>query len=191
MSDEYPHPLSDPEALGIPDVADDDSTARDDVHTGREADGPEPAAMPLDREDYPDGMDEFGNTAEEQREGESLDDKVSREMVDPAMQDTDVRRDVRQSPIQVEAFDPDPLTDDIDRVDDETPLDDADPVDPRTDSPVSMYDTEVGPRSVGRLVEPDQGVREDTDATSIALDAGAAGGAPTAEEAAIHEVEEP
>lgn len=191
MSDEYPHLLSDPEALGIPDVADDDSTARDEVETVREADGPEPAAIPLDRDDRPEGIDHFGNTAEEQREGESLDDKLTRETADPAMRNVGERRDATPSPIAAEAFDPDPLTEETDRVDDQTPLDDTGPVDPRAHSPVSMYDTGAGEGSVGRLVEPDEGVRADTEGSSIARDAGAAGGAPSAEEAAIHEVEEP
>ncbi|MGN9909080.1 DUF5709 domain-containing protein [Phytohabitans sp. LJ34] len=191
MSDEYPHLLSDPEALGIPDVADDDSTARDEVETVREADGPEPAAIPLDRDDRPEAIDRFGTTAEEQREGESLDDKLTRETADPAMRNVGERRDATPSPIEAEAFDPDPLSEETDRVDDQTPLDDTGPVDPRTDSPVSMYDTGAGTGSVGRLVEPDEGVRADTEGSSIARDAGAAGGAPSAEEAAIHEVEEP
>jgi hypothetical protein len=191
MSDEFPHPVSDPEALGIPAVADDDSSARDEVDTVREADGLDPAAIPLDRDDRPEGIDHFGNTAEEQREGESLDDKLTREAADPAMRDPGARRDATPSPIEAEAFDPDPLTEETDRVDDQTPLDDTGPVDPRTDSPVSLYDTGMGEGPVGRLVEPDQGVRADTEASSIAMDAGAAGGAPTAEEAAIHEVEEP
>lgn len=191
MSDEYPHLLSDPEALGLPDVADDDSTARDEVETVREADGPAPAALPLDRDDRPEGMEHFGNTAEEQREGESLDDKLTRETPDPALRDAGDRPDTTPSPIEVEAFDPEPLTEETDRVDPGTALDDAGPVDPRTDSPVSLYDLDRGEGSVGRLVEPDEGVREDTEGTSVARDAGAAGGAPSAEEAAIHEVEEP
>jgi hypothetical protein len=172
-------------------VADDDSSARDEVETVREADGPAPAAIPLDRDDRPEGIDHFGNTPEEQREGESLDDKLTRETADPAMRDVSERRDVTPSPIEVETFDPDPLTEETDRVDDETPLDDTGPVDPRADSPVSLYDTGGGEGSVGRLVAPDEGVRADTEKASIATDAGAAGGAPTAEEAAIHEVEEP
>ncbi|BCB90312.1 DUF5709 domain-containing protein [Phytohabitans suffuscus] len=191
MSDHYPHLLSDPEALGIPAVADHDSTAGDEIETGREADGPDPAAIPLDRDDHPEAIDQFGNTPDEQRDGESLEDKLTREAPDLAMRDPGDRRDVARSPITVESFDPEPLTEDVDRVDGDTPLDAADPVDPRADSPVSMYDTEPFEGEVGRLVEPDEGVRGDTEATSIARDAGAAGGAPTAEEAAVHEVEEP
>jgi hypothetical protein len=37
-------------------------------------------------------------------------------------------------------------------------------------------------------VEPDEGVRGDDEKDAVAYDAGAAGGGPTAEEAAIHEV---
>lgn len=191
MSDQFPHPLSEPEAYGVPDVADDDSTAGDDVETGREADGPAPAAIPLDRDDRPEGIDRYGTTAEEQRDGESLDDKISRETPDPALRDAGERRDATPSPISAEAYDPDALTEETDRVDDQTSLDDTGPVEPRTDSPVSMYDTGVGGGSVGRLVEPDEGVREDTEGSSIATDAGPAGGAPSAEEAAMHEIPEP
>ena len=42
-TDDFPNPVSDPEAAGLPATADDDSTAWDDVDTGREADGPDPA----------------------------------------------------------------------------------------------------------------------------------------------------
>ncbi|UWZ40855.1 hypothetical protein Drose_18525 [Dactylosporangium roseum] len=38
--------------------------------------------------------------------------------------------------------------------------------------------------ATGRLVEPDEGTEKDM----IAYDAGSAGGVPTAEEAAVHEV---
>jgi hypothetical protein len=57
-----------------------------------------------------------------------------------------------------------------------------------------MYDRDDGEddpgRPVGRLVEPDEGVREDSEADAVAYDAGAAGGGPSAEEAAMHEVRE-
>lgn len=75
--DEYPTPVSDPEADGLPDTADDDSTANDDVETGREADGPAPAQLPGDR--MPVAVDRYGTTAEEQLDGESLDYKLQRE----------------------------------------------------------------------------------------------------------------
>ncbi len=145
MSDNtYPQPVSDPETDGLPGTADDDSTARDDVHTGREADGPDPAALPLDRDATPMVLDRFGTTPEEAREGESLDLKIGREVNDPALDEALSRADVRPSPISAESFDPDAIAEEVDAIDRDTPLDDGGPVDPRLDSPVSMYDTGVG-----------------------------------------------
>jgi hypothetical protein len=189
MSDNnYPQPVSDPESEGLPGVADDDSTARDDVDSGRQADGPDPAALPLDRDDTPLAIDRFGTTPEEAREGESLDLKVAREVRDPALDEATTRADVRPSPISAESFDPDAIAEEIDAVDRDTPLDDGGPVDPRLDSQVSMYDTGVGDGPVGRLVAPDEGLEEDREATAVAYDAGAAGGGASAEELAIHPV---
>lgn len=135
--DDFPHPVSEPEARGVPDYADDESTAYDDVETGREADGWDPAPVPGDRDDRPLGLDEWGTTAEEERRGEPLDGRLARE-------------------------EPDVSPDGI-----------AEP-----------------PEHVGRLVDPDDGGLFDTEADSVAYDAGAAGGAPSAEEAAMHDVED-
>ncbi|MDP9793897.1 hypothetical protein J2S43_002409 [Catenuloplanes nepalensis] len=189
MSDNtYPQPVSDPESEGLPDIADDDSTARDDVATGREADGPDPAALPLDRDDRPLAVDHFGTTPEEARQGESLDLKIGREVRDPALDEAAIRADTRPSPTSAESFDPDAAGTDVDVVDPDTSLDDGGPVDPHLDSKVSMYDTGIGDRPVGRLVEPDEGLEQDRESQSIAYDAGAAGGGATAEELAIHPV---
>jgi hypothetical protein len=186
MSDDtYPHPNSDPEAQGLPGVADDDSTARDDATTSRAADGPNPAALPLDRDDRPLAVDAFGTTPEEARQGESLDLKLNREVPDPALA-ADTRPDAAAT--EPEAFDPDPVGTDLDAVDPGTPLDSGGPVDPHLDSAVSMYDTGVGDRQVGRLVEPDEGLGADTERDAIAFDAGTDGGGASAEERAIHPV---
>lgn len=160
--DDFPHPVSDPAASGIPEYADDDSTADERASSAREADGPAPAALPAEREDGPLALDEFGTTAEEQRRGESLAGRLVREEPDTA---------------------PPPSAAD---------LSDPRPVDPRTDSPVSMYersgtDLVTGGR-VGRLVQPDQGGREDTEPDEIAVDAGTSGGGASAEELALHEI---
>ena len=48
----------------------------------------------------------------------------------------------------------------------------------------------VDANRAGRLVEPDEGAHQDREADAVAWDAGAAGGGPTAEELAIHEVEQ-
>lgn len=189
--DNYPHPVSDPESVGLPGTADDDSTAWDEVDTGREADGPDPAPLPLDRDDRPLAVDCFGTTPEEAREGESLDLKLDREVPDPALQDAEARTDTVASPIAAESFDPDAVGEGLDTVDRDTALDEA-PVEPNLSSPVSMYDTGIGGSygTVGRLVEPDQGFGEDTEKDAIAYDAGAAGGGPSAEELALHEIPE-
>ncbi|MEV4626030.1 DUF5709 domain-containing protein [Micromonospora sp. NPDC049523] len=183
--DDYPVPLSDPEAEGLPGTADDDSTAGDDVNTGREADGPQPAALPAD---VPQAVDRFGNTAQEQLDGESVDYKIGREQPEPPIDDPlagpvdpAIAREADSDEAAAQAqFDADVI--------------DAGPSsDPA--SAVSIYDhgNLGGPTQpiVGRLVEPDQGSRDDTETDAIAADAGSAGGGPTAEELAIHETEPP
>jgi Family of unknown function (DUF5709) len=190
--DEFPHPVSDPEAQGLPGTADDDSSAWDDVDSPRVADGPEPGILPLEREDGPLAIDRFGTTPEEARVGESLDQKLDREVPDPALSGAGPRPDTVPSPIAVEEFDPAPVDDELDVVDDGTALEDQDPVDPRLDSPVSMYDTGVGAGdgTVGRLVEPDEGLTADTERDAVATDVGASGGGATAEELAMHQLPE-
>jgi hypothetical protein len=188
--DNYPDQVSDPEAEGLPNAADDDSTAYDEVNTGREADGPDPAALPSD---VPLAVDRYGVTAEEQRIGESLDIKVAREVPDPALADAPGRTDATQSPIAAEAFDADPSSSDADVLDRDTSLvEDNTPVDPHLDSPVSMYDRDDPDfsRPVGRIVETDEGGPFDVEKDAVAYDAGAAGGGASAEELAMHEVRE-
>lgn len=158
---------SDPEASGIPGHADDDSTAYDEVDSPRQADGPSPWPIPPDREDGPLALDEYGLTAQEQRTGQSLDDRLAREEPDTTTSWQDKELTVA----------------DIELLDQEA-------VDPHLDSAVSMYEREEVPtgRAVGRLVEPDEGGIEDTDPEAFGYDAGVAGGGASAEEAAMHEV---
>jgi hypothetical protein len=49
---------------------------------------------------------------------------------------------------------------------------------------------EVGRARAGRLVAPDLGVGEDTEAELVAEDVGISGGAASAEEAAVHIIED-
>ena len=51
--DDFPRPVSDPEADGLPETADADSTGWDDVNSGRIADGPDPAMLPGGRDEHP------------------------------------------------------------------------------------------------------------------------------------------
>jgi hypothetical protein len=196
-TDDFPHPVSDPEAAGLPDTADDDSSARDDVDSGRVADGPDPAALPLDRDDRPLALDHYGTTPEEALAGEPLDLKLDREIPDPALAVPDVGRpDARSAADTGETFDADAVATGVDALEPDTVLDEA-PVEPNLGSPVSMYDTGIGGAGiggtggrVGRLVEPDEGTGPDVDKDAIAYDAGAAGGGASAEEAALHEIAE-
>src|SRR4051812_12608961 len=81
---DYPAEVSDPEASGLPDTADDDSNAYDEVNSPRWADVPDPAALPGVG---PGGSNRYGNTAEEAREGESLDYRLRQERPDVGWED--------------------------------------------------------------------------------------------------------
>jgi hypothetical protein len=187
MTDDFPTPISDPEAEGLPGVADDDSGADDEVLTGRAADGPAPAPLPGDS---PAAVDGFGVTPEEARDGESVEYKLRREEREPPVEEplgapadpdlaleADNEQAARQAQFDADVLEPGPTSD------------------PR--SPVSIYDQgdleQPGAtgQPVGRLVEPDEGWREDDEPDSVAYDAGAAGGGPTAEELAVHETPPP
>ena len=178
---DYPAEVSDPEASGLPDTADDDSTAYDEVDSPRQADGPDPAALPGVG---PGGANRFGNTAEEQRQGDSLDYRLSQEEPDFGATDTlPSNRDPLDETVgdsQQRNFDADVWG--------------ASPTsDPK--SQVSLYDDgqldDVDPQPVGRLVEPDEGYGYDQETDSVAYDAGSAGGGASAEELAIHETNPP
>jgi hypothetical protein len=178
LVDNFPEPVSDPEAEGLPEVADDDSRAYDDAESGREADGPDPAALPGD---HSLALDRYGVTPEEARRGEPLDYKLAREDPEPA---------ARQSITPDEG---DAIETDLDRPGEDAGLGEV-PATWLEHSKVSMYDVpgvELRGRPVGRLVEPDEGVHSDTEKDMVAWDAGPAGGGPSAEESAIHEVWEP
>jgi hypothetical protein len=153
-----PQPPERPEDEGIPDHAADTSTAYDEADRPRFDDSP--AALPADT---PQAVDEFGVTGPEGRAGEPLADKLRREQPDTAP-DTPVTGEVLGEP-------------------------EADPgipsgqeYDPLPGAPDAASD------GVGRLVEPDQGARTDDEPDAIADDAGEAGGGPSAEEAAMHEL---
>jgi hypothetical protein len=178
---DYPTEVSDPEASGLPETADDDSNAYDSVETGRWADGADPAALPGTG---PGGSNRFGETAEEAREGEGLDRRLSQEEPDFGAEDADPpRRDPN-----------DETVDSSEQRDFDADVWGASPTsDPN--SQVSLYDDGQldydAPRPVGRLVEPDEGYGVDDEPDSVAYDAGAAGGGASAEELAMHETTPP
>lgn len=102
----------------------------------------------------------FGTTAEEEREGETLDQRFAQEVPDPNL-----------------AFD-DPLA----------ATDETEGQDEQSDE--SIDDGEVGLLRAGRLVDPDEGVRGDLEKDLVGTDVGIDAGAATAEEAAMHIVDD-
>jgi hypothetical protein len=103
----------------------------------------------------------FGTTAEEQEEGESLDQLLAEEEPDTAWDVDDGR------PEDV-AEDEDAADEDVDGL---------------------LLDDGPDPRA-GRLVAEDEGAHPDDEEDLVARDVGISGGAATAEEAAMHVVEE-
>jgi hypothetical protein len=118
-------------------------------------------------------LERFGNTAEEEREGETLDQKLAEEEPDPAL-----------------AYDAD---DGDDPAPAGAPASDLD-----LDSSVDVQqlgddfgdDQEVGDERAGRLVAEDEGAHADDEKDLVAGDVGIDGAGASAEEAAVHIVEE-
>ncbi|MFW6692422.1 DUF5709 domain-containing protein [Streptomyces sp. MAR4 CNX-425] len=69
-------------------------------------------------------------------------------------------------------------------------LADGDGLGDTTDTDGELIDGEVGDRRAGRLVAPDEGAHEDGEKDLVASDAGVNGAAASAEEAAVHIVDE-
>ncbi|MGW1024576.1 DUF5709 domain-containing protein [Streptomyces sp. NPDC002577] len=101
----------------------------------------------------PRAVESTGVTAAEQQHGETLDERLAKELPDVAP----------------------PEGDDIGDT---------------WDTDGEVLDNEVGGARAGRLVAPDEGVREDDESHLIAFDVGIDGAAASAEEAAMHVVEE-
>jgi hypothetical protein len=175
--------VSDPAAEGLPETADDDSKATEEGPSLREADGPDPASLPAD---HPTAVNRFGTTAEEQRQGQSLADRLAQEEPDvpvdeplaapgAALADEAIDEEAAaQARFDADVFEAGPQY--------------------QANSKVSLYDLPedgLTGRPVGRLVEPDQGWLEDDEPDAIATDVGAAGGGASAEELAMHETPPP
>jgi hypothetical protein len=139
MSSHLPEPPSPMEAEGIPEP--DDRSDNELLTDPDDAYGMEPPR------DAAIAADEFGTTAEEMRDGESLDLRVARE-------EPDVLAHANE------------------------------PADERPDSDTPFAEKAGG--GVGRLVEPDEGLRSDTEPDMVATDVGTDLGGYTAEEAAMH-----
>jgi hypothetical protein len=66
----------------------------------------------------------------------------------------------------------------------------ADPYDEADVDDEDLDDGEVGDQRAGRLVDPDEGLGEDTEADLVGEDVGIDGAAASAEEAAVHIVDD-
>jgi Family of unknown function (DUF5709) len=128
----------------------------------------DPEGDPLDRGVAPperwSAAMKFGSTADEQEEGESLDQLLAEEEPDDAL-DLDLDGD-----------------DDLPEDDEDT-----DEADEYLDG--LLLDDGPDPRA-GRLVAEDEGAHPDEEADLVARDVGIDGGAASAEEAALHVVED-
>src|SRR5580693_7441289 len=125
---------------------------------------------PLDRgvvppERWSAGM-RFGSTADEQSSGESLDQLLAEEEPDPSLD----------------------IGDDLDDDEDE---EDSDEYDDEAEQDIDglLLDDGPDPRA-GRLIAEDEGAHPDEEADLVARDGGIDGGAASAEEAALHVVED-
>ena len=161
----------------MPDERRHESSDLDDYEVQEPSDSlsGDPGYDPLDRgvappERWSAGM-RYGVTADEQSDGESLDQLLAEEEPDDT---ADLTEDA--------LADADADEDDEDDEDDDEGAGDED-VDGL------LLDDGPDPRA-GRLVAEDEGAHPDEEEDLVAHDAGFAGGAATAEEAAVHVVEE-
>lgn len=130
-----------------------------------------PGDDPLDRgvvppERWSAGM-KFGSTADEQFSGESLDQLLAEEEPDPSLDIADALDGDKEDEENSDEYD-DEAEQDIDGL---------------------LLDDGPDPRA-GRLIAEDEGAHPDVEADLVARDAGIDGGGATAEEAAVHVVED-
>lgn len=161
MPDETPHESEDLEDFEV-----EDST---DTLIGAPGDDPlERGVVPPER--WSAGI-RYGTTEEEQAEGESLDQLLAEEEPDDALELTeDELEDDEEDEEDVEEYeaDEDAGDEDVDGL---------------------LLDDGPDPRA-GRLVAEDEGAHPDEEEDLVATDVGIDGGGATAEEAAVHVVEE-
>jgi hypothetical protein len=167
----------------MPDERRHESSDLDDYEVQEPSDSlsPDPGYDPLDRgvappERWSAGM-RYGVTADEQADGETLDELLAEEEPDDT---ADLTEDA--------LADADEDDDEDDDLDD---LEDVDEDEDAGDEDVDglLLDDGPDPRA-GRLVAEDEGAHPDEEADLVARDVGIDGGAASAEEAALHVVED-
>jgi hypothetical protein len=121
-------------------------------------------------------LDKFGTTLAEERQGETLDQRLAEEEPDPNME-----VDLVEGEPAVRAGEGGDVPDDIDLG--------------SGDVPYSVFedgvvdDGEVGDARAGRLVDPDAGGTGDTEKDLVGYDVGVDGAGAGAEEAAVHVID--
>jgi hypothetical protein len=118
-------------------------------------------------------LDTFGTTLAEERQGETLDQRIAQEEPDPNME-----VDLVEGEPTTRAAEAGDLPEDVDVGPGELPDDDY--IDGIVD------DGEVGDARAGRLVDPDAGGTGDMEKDLVGYDVGVDGAAASAEEAAMH-----
>jgi hypothetical protein len=128
--------------------------------------------------DRPPKHGDFGTTLAEQRQGEPMDARLAEEEPDvlTEVDDTPDPAQDAEAETETDAEDPEVLA--------ELAAEGGD-----TDFPAPSY-AEKQPRS-GRLVEEDEGAHPDDESDLVARDVGISGAGASAEEAAMHVVDEP
>jgi hypothetical protein len=152
--------------LGSYSVDDEDQLESEDTLIGSDATDDEPYSPP---DQQPRGT-EWGTTPAEQEQGESIEQRIKQEQPDP---DT-----AYGAPDNEGGLDQDPR--------DRVGGDDPDSIAAEDDW---LGDSEVGDEEAGQIVQPDEGVREDVDKELYGEDEGPHG-SESAEESAMHDVEE-
>ena len=156
------HESTGPESLGSYSLDDEDQLQPEDTLDERGVDDLlDEGYSPPER---PRGVDAVGTTVAEKRQGESIEARLAHEVPDPA-----------------NAFE-DPLAEA-----DMVGGDDPDAIAAEDDF---LGDSEVGDRRSGRLKAPDEGAHEDAESEMVADDMGIDGGGSSAEEAAVHIIED-
>ncbi|GAA1482603.1 DUF5709 domain-containing protein [Gordonia sinesedis] len=139
-----------------------------------------------------------GLTAQEMREGETLDQRLAEEVPDVGAADpldeieADERRDWQSHESdRVSEFEE---ADSYDSSEQATDLDETtsyvDTLDDDTSAENDGDAGQVGARRAGRLIAPDEGFGPDTESDAVATDCGIDGAGASAEEAAVHYVDD-
>lgn len=155
------HESTGSESLGSYSLDDEDQLQPEDTLDDRGVDDLlDEGVSPPER---PRGVDAFGTTAAEQRQRESIEQRLAHEEPDPA----NAFEDQLAEADMLGGDDPDAIAAEDD----------------------FLGDGEVGGRRSGRLMAPDEGTYEDDESEMVADDMGIDGGGSSAEEAAVHIIE--